>query len=294
MTGVSDMKYRIAIVSDRLGWEERQLTEIAGSHGLEIDWVNDESLCLGNQDPLSIGDYDVLLVRSRSYTRGGLIATLAEGRGVKVLNSAAAIHACENKLVLRSVLCEAGVPVPDFRLALSRKDFEKSLDELGLPVVLKPVYGGMGKRVTLVRDPDLAHSVYDYVEDLGHAFEQACLVEPFLGGGSIRCLVVGREIIAAAEFQSAGTDWRSNAALGNRSRALGQDPEVQKIVNSVVDRLGPGIYGVDLFRESSSPSSSSRYVVNEVNHAPAWRGVASTTDADIPSAIVRHLREILG
>jgi glutathione synthase/RimK-type ligase-like ATP-grasp enzyme len=152
----------------------------------------------------------------------------------------------------------------------------------------------MGKRVTLVRDPDLAHSVYDYVEDLGHAFEQACLIEPFLGGGSLRCLVVGREIVAAAEVQSAGTDWRSNAALGNRSRALGQDPEVQKIVNSVVDRLGPGIYGVDLFRESSSPSSSSRYVVNEVNHAPAWRGVASTTDADIPSAIVRHLQEILG
>lgn len=185
------------------------------------------------------------------------------------------------------MLREAGVPVPDFRLVLSRKDYAKALADLGTPAVLKPVYGGMGKRVTLVRDADLAHSVYDYVEDLGHAFEQACLVEPYLGGGSVRCLVVGREIVAAAEFESAGADWRSNAALGNRSRSLAHDPDVAKVVDAVVDRLGPGIYGVDLFRTESG------HLVNEVNHAPAWRGVASTTDTDISSAVIRHVQETL-
>ncbi|MEE1831331.1 ATP-grasp domain-containing protein [Streptomyces sp. SP17KL33] len=281
------MSNRVAIVADRIGWEERQLIRSAPDFGLRIDWVNDESLCLGDAKAQAIEGYDALLIRSRSYTRGGLLAILAESTGVPVLNSAAAIHACENKLVLRSVLRAVGVPVPDFRLALSRRDFEKALDDLGLPVVLKPVYGGMGKRVTLIRDSDLAHSVYDYVEDLGHAFEQACLVEPYLGGGSIRCLVVGRQIVAAAEFESAGADWRSNAALGNQSRALTHDPEVQKVVAGVVDRLGAGIYGVDLFR---TPSGC---VVNEVNHAPAWRGVASTTGVDIPSAVARHVQEIL-
>ncbi|MFJ4326044.1 RimK family alpha-L-glutamate ligase [Streptomyces tricolor] len=281
------MTNRVAIVADRVGWEERRLIETAQDFGLHFDWVNDESLCAGHRDALSVKDYDALMVRSRSYTRGGLIATLAEADGFRVLNSAVAIHSCENKLVLRAVLREAGVPVPEFRLALSRKDFEKALGELGVPVVLKPVYGGMGKRVTLVRDPDLAHSVYDYVEDLGHAFEQACLVEPYLGGGSIRCLVVGREIVAAAEFESAGTDWRSNAALGNQSRALAHDPDVQKIVDGVVDRLGSGIYGVDLFKTPSG------YLVNEVNHAPAWRGVASTTGVDIASVVVRYVQETL-
>ncbi|MGW2277794.1 ATP-grasp domain-containing protein [Streptomyces sp. NPDC001770] len=279
----------IAVVADRIGWEERRLIEAAPESGLRIDWVNDESLCLGAAHAVSsLEGYDALLIRSRSYTRGGLIATMAEANGLRVLNSAASIHACENKLVLRAVLRAAGIPVPDFRLALSRKDYERALTELGTPVVLKPVYGGMGKRVTLVRDPDLAHSVYDYVEDLGHAFEQACLVEPYLGGGSIRCLVVGREIVAAAEFESAGADWRSNAALGNRSRSLTDDPEVRKTVEGVVDRLGAGIYGVDLFRTATGP------VVNEVNHAPAWRGVASTTSTDISSAVLGYLRETVG
>ncbi|MEU7031350.1 RimK family alpha-L-glutamate ligase [Streptomyces sp. SBR177] len=282
------MTKKVAVVADRISWEERKLIELGPDFGLQVDWVNDESLCLGGADAPSVSAYDTLLVRSRSYTRGGLVATLAEEAGVPVLNSARSINACENKAVLRAVLRAAGVPVPDFRLVLSRKDFERALDELGVPVVLKPIFGGMGKRVTLIRHTDTAHSVYDYVEDLGHAFEQACLVEPFLAGGSsVRCLVAGHEIVAAAEFTSAGTDWRSNAALGNSSTAVAYDPEVVKIVDAVVAELGAGIYGIDLFRTDDG------LVVNEVNHAPAFRGVASTTAADIPSAIVSFVQESL-
>ncbi|WP_328315726.1 ATP-grasp domain-containing protein [Streptomyces sp. NBC_00388] len=281
------MGSRIAVVADRIAWEERRLIEAGPALGLQLDWVNDESLCLGHPDAPSVRDYDAVLVRSRSYTRGGLIAGLAEGAGVPVLNTARAIHACENKAALRTRLRSAGIPVPDFRLVLSRKDFGKALEELELPLVLKPVFGGMGKRVTLIRDADTAHSVYDYVEDLGHAFEQACLVEPYLGGTSLRCLVAGRELVGAAEFESGGTDWRNNAALGNRNRAVAHDPAVQKIVDGVVAELGDGIYGVDLFRTPDG------YVVNEVNHAPGFRALASATGADVPSAIGRHVQELL-
>ncbi|GAB1336682.1 lysine biosynthesis protein LysX [Streptomyces sp. E-15] len=281
------MGRRVAIVADRIAWEERQLIKRADALGLRVDWVNDESLCLGDPAAPSVRDYDALLVRSRSYTRGGLVASLAEAAGARTVNTARAIHACENKAALRTVLRTAGVPVPDFRLVLSRKDFEQALAELELPVVFKPVFGGMGKRVTLIRHADTAQSVYDYVEDLGHAFEQACLVEPYLGGTSVRCLVVGRELVGAAEFASGGTDWRNNAALGNDTRALAHDPDLVKIVDAVTAELGPGIYGVDLFRTADG------YVVNEVNHAPGFRAVASATGADVPSAIGRYVQELL-
>ncbi|MEU5361972.1 RimK family alpha-L-glutamate ligase [Streptomyces sp. NPDC005925] len=282
------MTKSVAIVADRISWEERELIRTAPDHGLRIDWVNDESLCLGHPDAPSVRDFDAVLVRSRSYTRGGLIANLAETAGVLTLNTARAVHLCENKALLRTALRTAGVPVPDFRLVLSRRDFEKALDELEMPLVLKPVFGGMGKRVTLLRDTDLAQSVYDYVEDLGHAFEQACLVEPYLGGGtSVRCLVVGEELVGAAEFVSGGTDWRNNAALGNTSRAAAHDPDVVKIVGGVVAELGPGIYGVDLFRTDDG------YVVNEVNHAPGFRGVATATGVDAASAVARYVRELV-
>jgi len=283
------MDRAVAIVADRLGWEERLLVDAGPSAGMRIEWANDESLCLGAPRPAALGRYDAVLVRSRSYTRGGLVATLAEAAGIPTLNSPAAVHACENKLSLRALLRSAGVPVVDFRLVLSRKDFDEALAEFPPPVVLKPVFGGMGRRVTLLRDPDAAASVYDYVEDLGHGFEQACLVEPYLdGGSSARCLVVGRELVAAARFESSGGDWRSNAALGNRHTTLAHDPEVQKIVDGVVAALGAGIYGIDLLRAPDG------LVVNEVNHAPAFRAAAAATGADIPGAVARYVREVIG
>ncbi|MFC8935578.1 RimK family alpha-L-glutamate ligase [Rhodococcus sp. NPDC057135] len=277
----------IAIVADRLGWEERSLIERGASFGFRVSWVNDEDLCLGHPGNPALAKFDIALIRSRSYTRGGLIASLAEANGTRVLNTSHAIHTCENKAALRALLDRAKVPVLDYRLVLSRKDFTKAVDELQVPVVLKPVFGGMGKRVTLIRHADSAQSVYDYVEDLGHAFEQACLVEPYLGGTSVRCLVVGRDLVGVAEFASAGKDWRSNAALGNENRALDHDPELVKIVDSVVSELGEGIYGVDLFRTQNG------YVVNEVNHAPAFRAVATATGTDVPSTILGYLQELL-
>ncbi|MFC4036668.1 RimK family alpha-L-glutamate ligase [Streptomyces polygonati] len=290
MTGASEMAgtpAKVAIVADRISWEERLLIQAAPEHGLTMEWVNDESLTLGDPEPASLDGYQAILVRSRSYTRGGLVAGLSEAAGRLTVNSAQAIHACENKAALRGLLRSAGVPVPDFRLALSRKDFDRALADLGTPAVLKPVFGGMGKRVTLLRDADTAASVYDYVEDLGHAFEQACLIEPYLGGTSVRCMVVGRELVGAAQFASGGTDWRNNAALGNSSRPVHDDPGVQKTVQAVIDVLGEGIYGVDLF---TSPAG---YLVNEVNHAPGFRGVASATGADVPAAVCRHLLALL-
>lgn len=277
----------VAVAADRIGWEERELINAAPAFGLRLEWINDESMCLGHPDLPSLAGYDALLVRSRSYTRGGLIATLAEGAAVRTLNSAHAIRTCQNKAVLRTVLRAAGIPVPDFRLVLSRADFERCLQELPLPLVLKPVFGGMGRRVTLLRHADTAASVYDYVEDLGHAFEQACLAEPYLGESSVRCLVAGDELLGAVEYTGDATDWRTNAALGNRGRAITPEPELRKILDDVVSVLGPGLFGVDLFLTPDG------YVVNEVNHAPGFRALATATGADIPSAIARRVREAL-
>jgi RimK family alpha-L-glutamate ligase len=279
---------RIAIVADRVGWEERRLIAAGPAANIELTWVNDESLCLGDEGAPALADFDAVLVRSRSYTRGGLIATAAEAAGGRVRNAAKAIRACENKLELRAEMHRAGIPTADYRLVLSRRDFALAVGAIPPPFVLKPIYGGMGKRVTLVRTADTAQSVYDYVEDLGHGFEQAMLVEPFLAGGtSIRCFVVGREIVAAAEFASAGEDWRSNAALGNQTKALGRDPALAKIVDDVVDVLGPGVYGIDLF------SNAGDLIVNEVNHAPAFKGIVEATGVDVPGAVLAHLKEEL-
>jgi len=213
---------------------------------------------------------------------------MAAASQIPVLNTPQVISACENKLATRALLRGGGVRSPDFRLVVSRKDFQLALTELALPIALKPVFGGMGRRVTLIRRSETAQSLYDYIEDLGHAFEQACLVEPYLGSRSVRCLVVGRELAAVAEFESNGEDWRSNATTGSRQRAIAHRPEICEIVDGVIGELGAGVYGIDLFETPSG------YVVNEVNHAPGFRAVATATGVDIAALISRHVQKVLG
>lgn len=276
---------RVGIIADRIGWEERRLIDSPDRDSIVFEWLNDESLCLGGPalDQLS-ERFDAVLIRSRSYTRGGLIAALTEAAGICTLNSASAVSLCENKLLLRSKLKEAGIPVTDYRLVLARKDFEKAVQEVGLPAVLKPVFGGMGKRVALLREPDTAHSTYDYIEDLAHGFEQASLLEPYLAdGASIRCFVAGREVVATAEFRSAGTDWRSNAALGNQRARIPRSDVVDTLVDRIIDVIGEGVYGIDLFRTDAG------YVVNEVNHAPAFRAVEDAAGVDVAARVLRYV-----
>ncbi|MEW9555411.1 RimK family alpha-L-glutamate ligase [Nonomuraea sp. NPDC050783] len=278
---------RIAVVADRISWEERQLIKALEELGLQAEWVNDESLCLGPQNSGGLSGYDLVVVRSRSYTRGGLLAAMTATAGIPTVNSAPAIQACENKLALRCLLQQAGMPVPDFRLVVSRDDFKTAIAQMPLPLVLKPTFGGMGRRVHLIRETDTAQSLYDYIEDLGHAFEQACLVEPYQGDRSVRCFVVGRRMVAAAEFVSDGDEWRNNAAVGSRQRPIRHEPELELIAEEVAGLLGDGVYGIDLF------ATSAGYVINEVNHAPGFRAVAKATGVDIPARIGRLVQEIL-
>ncbi|MFJ9854858.1 RimK family alpha-L-glutamate ligase [Streptomyces sp. NPDC101150] len=275
----------VAVISDRLGWEERQLLRQLPTVGLQGQWLNDESLCLGITG-ITLPGITAAVIRSRSYTRGRMIATLLHDKHIPTLNSPQAIQKCENKLDLLLELSRAGLPVSDCRLVLSRKDLHRACDELGLPFVVKPLYGGRGRRVLLLRDRDLVDATYDCIEDLAHGFEQACLAEPFLEGAPLRILVVGDRPLAAVHFSPSPTDWRSNAATGG-TPALHHDPGITDLAKRVVGVLGPGIYGVDVIQTADGP------VVGEVNHAPGYRALSSVAPCDVTAAIAEHLQEML-
>lgn len=273
----------VALVCDRLGWEERRLLDHLPSVGLRGQWINDESLCLG-RPKRELPGVRLAVIRSRSYVRGGLLATLLDAAGIPTLNRPEAIRVCENKLDLLHTLAEAGLPVPAFRLVLSRRDVHRACEELGLPLVLKPLHGGGGRRVVLIRERDTLDCLYDCVDDLGHGFERACLAEPYLPGSCLRSLVVGQDPVATVRFAPGTTEWRSNAATGGRPRFC-RMPDSDTLVRRVAQVLGPGFYGVDLF------ATQDGYVVGEVNHAPGYRALASVAPVDVTGAIAAYLRE---
>jgi RimK family alpha-L-glutamate ligase len=277
----------VALIADRVGWEEKAIMAAVRERGGRAEWLDDGALCCGAREHVPAAR--AYLIRSRSFVRGPLIAeTIAAGVGGvdgagpgdgSVINPAEAIALCSNKVTTLARLRQFGLPTVPYRLVLTRADLSAALDVLGLPLVLKPVYGGLGRRVMLVRERDVADSAYDYVEHYAQNFDRALIAQPYLAGASdVRVLAIGGEAVAAME-RTAAEDWRANVELGATAAPIEVDAEIGSIVAAVGERIGAPIFGLDLFRHEGA------LLVGEVNHSPLFRGIVDATGIDVAGPI---------
>ncbi len=277
---------RLAVVADRIGWEERQVMLAARERGIDAFWVNDGDLCLG---PAGAGApaADVFLMRSRSYARCGIIAGLLGDGGARVVNSAASIGICQDKVTTARALGAAGLPVLDFRVVLSQQDLARAIDEFGTPCVIKPVLGGLGRRVLLVRERDVATAAYEYVEHFGAGFDRVLIAQPYHPGQDERVIVVGSEVVTAYRRIPDG-DWRANVAAGATVAAADVTSETRLLCREVTRVTGAEVYALDLFT-----GDGGHKVVNEVNHVPLFRGATTATGVSIGAAIAGYAEHVL-
>jgi [lysine-biosynthesis-protein LysW]---L-2-aminoadipate ligase len=272
----------LAIVADRIGWEEKAILAAARERGASAEWLNDGELCCGSREDLPAAG--VYLIRSRSFVRGPLIAeSIASGASDKsVINSAETIAICSNKVTALARLRQVGLPTVPYRLVLTRADLAAALEVLGCPLVLKPVYGGLGRRVMLVRERAVADSMYDYVEHYGQNFDRALIAQPYLEGASdVRVLAIDGEVVAAMERIATG-DWRANVELGAAAKPIEIDAAIKAMTAEAGERVGARIFGLDLFRHAGA------LTIGEVNHSPLFRGIVEATGIDVAARIADH------
>ncbi len=100
----------------------------------------------------------------------------------------------QDKDLSKNLLRAAGVPVPIGRPVSSADEAWAVAQEIGLPVVLKPLDGNQGKGVTvnIVERPHL-DIAYRAAAEIG-----TVMVEKYLPGNDFRLLVVGDKLAAAA------------------------------------------------------------------------------------------------
>lgn len=285
-SGTSGDPLDLAIVADRIGWEEKAILAAARERGANAEWLNDGELCCGSREDLPAAG--VYLIRSRSFVRGPLIAeSIASGPADKsVINSAEVIATCSNKVTALARLRQIGLPTVPYRLVLTRADLAAAISVLGCPLVLKPVYGGLGRRVMLVREPAVADSMYDYVEHYGQNFDRALIAQPYLEGASdVRVLAIDGEAVAAMERIATG-DWRANVELGATAEPIEIDAAIKAMTAEVGERIGARIFGLDLFRHDGA------LTIGEVNHSPLFRGIVEATGIDVAGQIADHALKV--
>jgi RimK family alpha-L-glutamate ligase len=272
----------------------RRLVVAAETRGLECRLIDATRLVARAGNGLRLGDEDVLspapnavLARVGNWRPDSLLAALeiAVAAGAATPNPPDAMRTGRDHWRTVRTLASAGLPVP---ATIAGADPEPlaadAVRHLGFPVVVKQRRSRMGVGVIRCSSADHLEAVLDSLWRLG----DEVVVQRFIdtGGVSLRIVVVGSRVAAAARFRAADRDWRSNAARGGTAGPVVLDDDTARLAVRAAERIGLGVCGVDILPGPDGP------LVVEVNPTPGFVAVEGATAAGVADAIIDHVVQL--
>jgi cyanophycin synthetase len=162
-----------------------------------------------------------------------------------------------DKDLTKTLLASCGVPVPEGALVRSAEEAWEEAQDIGLPVVVKPVDANHGRGVTLnLMSEAEVLAAYAIASEAGDS--KSVLVERFIPGNEHRLLVVGREVVAAARGESLWVtgDGKQNVVELCNSQ-INTDPRRGESEEHPLGRVNPHDSEImlDLKRQGLTPDS---------------------------------------
>jgi [lysine-biosynthesis-protein LysW]--L-2-aminoadipate ligase len=278
---------KIGVLMTRLRIEEKWLFEALEKRGIAFDKLDDREVTFDLNHPGDWDQYSVVLERSISYGRGLYACKILNGWGIPTVNTSAVEDTCGDKLWTSAALKFAGVPQPEIRVAFTPDSALAAIEELGYPVVLKPVIGSWGRMVSKINDRDAAEAILEHREVLGNYQQNIFYIQEYIQkpGRDIRAYVVGDRTIAAIYRTS--EHWITNTARGGQGSTCPVTPDLEKICVDAARAVGGGVIAVDIFEDEKRG-----FLVNEVNHTMEFHTSVPTTGIDIPGYVIDYTIEV--
>jgi [lysine-biosynthesis-protein LysW]--L-2-aminoadipate ligase len=278
---------KIGVLMTRLRIEEKWLFEALEKRGIPYDKIDDREATFDLHKPGAWDEYSVVLERSLSYGRGLYACKILNGWGIPTVNTAAVADTCGDKLWTSAALKFAGIAQPDVRVAFTPESALAVIEEMGYPVVLKPVIGSWGRMISKINDRDAAEAILEHREVLGNYQQNIFYIQEYIRkpGRDIRSFVVGDRTIAAIYRSS--EHWITNTARGGTGTACPVTPELDKISVAAAKAVGGGVLAVDLLEDPKRG-----LIVNEVNHTMEFHTSVPATGIDIPGAVIDYTVEV--
>ncbi len=203
--------------------------------------------------------------------------------GVLVLNTAGVLDLGQNKFLGSVRMACAGIPHIRTALLGSVDQLARTIDELGLPLVLKPIVGAKGDDVVCIGDvAQLYRAAAEYIARY-HAVYVQQYVEK--GGRDIRVRVVDYRAYGAVYRYAAPGAFLTNLAKGGRDEVCPLTPELAALAERCSRVFDAPVAGIDVL---SDPSGTLRVI--EVNVTPM---LVYPPDESIPLA-VDYIERALG
>lgn len=215
-----------------------------------------------------------------------------EKEGFKVVPTARAVNLTMNREGIRRLAAEElGLPTSPYRFAGDRDEYLAAVEEVGLPLVVKPVMSSSGKGQSTVKSDADIEAAWDYAQTGGRAGKGRVIVEGFVDFDyEITLLTVkhrdGISFCDPVGHRQEEGDYRESWQPHPMSdKAFERSADIAR---AVVDNLGGyGLYGVELFVKGDDVWFS------EVSPRPHDTGLVTLMSQDL-SEFALHARAILG
>ncbi len=278
---------KIGVLVSQVRVEEKWLFAALEKRGLDYDRLDDRKVRFDLAHPDSWLQYDVVLERSLSFSRGLYALQILNSWGIPTVNLARVAAICGDKLATTNALLQAKVPQPNVRVAFTPESALVVIEEMGYPVVLKPIVGSWGRMVSKVNDRDSAEALLEHREVLGNYQHQIFYIQEFIRkpGRDIRAFVVGDETVTAIYRTS--EHWITNTARGGRGSVCPLSPELDAICVAAAKAVGGGVLAVDLLEDTDRG-----LLVNEINHTMEFHTTVPVTGVDIPGKIIDYTVQV--
>ncbi len=273
------------MLCSRVRLEEKLLLQALRERDVEVERIDSGRVTWHlNGD---VWDYDVVLVRCLSHSRAYYLTRCLGDVGLPVVSSHRVVATCGDKLLTSAALQAAGVPIPRTQIAFTPEAALEAIEEMGYPVVLKPVHGSWGRLLARVNDRDAAEALLEHKTTLGGYVHSVFYIQEYVDkpGRDIRTLVVGDEVVYAVYRRSG--HWITNTARGGETSPCPLSPPIVELSLTAARAVGGGIVAVDLLE-----TEEGRLLVNEVNHTPEFHGAMQATEADIAGKMVDYVLKI--
>jgi [lysine-biosynthesis-protein LysW]--L-2-aminoadipate ligase len=274
---------KIGLLLSRVRVEEKMILQALEDRHACYQRIDDNQATFDFTQPQQYAGFDVVLERSISFARGLYAAKILNAWGIPTVNMAHVAATCGDKLATTAALGHAGVPQPRVKVAFSPASALEAIEELGYPVVLKPVVGSWGRLLARLNDRDAAEAVLEHKEMLGSYQHSIFYIQEFIQkpGRDIRAFVVGNETVCAMYRNS--PHWITNTARGGEGEACPLTPQLDEICRAASQSVGGGVLAIDVLEDPHRG-----YLVNEVNHTMEFHTLVPTTGVDVAGMIVDY------
>ena len=208
----------------------------------------------------------------------------AEAAGITVLNDPRSLECAIDKFLSSAKIQAAGVPMPATIACQTVNEAMAAFEQLGGDVVVKPLFGGEGRGITRVSDPDLALRAFKMLQQLGAVIYLQRFVQH--QGWDIRILFVGERLFAIKRIGK--DDWRTNIGRGGKAEPVEVEDRWVELARRSVQAVGATLAGVDIVVDQDQQP-----FVLEVNAVPGWRALNRALNVDTASEVIRHLESIV-